>query len=212
MVEDVLQVPRLAHSLVVRGGWLRVEEWSQAQLVEQFPDAHQVVFFHGLGQVRDDGERIARVKLRWVRRQNHAHSIFSQDFPQVRLLPVPPNALHETLQRLRPAQIIELRIPRIFQGIHQDHLPFNVLDDTEQQVGFALCIMQALGSEKTIEDFRGRFGLVQSLVTGFLEQRHPQPGLPDSVQRQRQKNAIEYVKRMADNCTVLFSIFHALGD
>ena len=101
-----------------------------------------------------------------MRRQNHAHSIFSQDFPQVRLLPVPANSLHETLQRLRPAQIIELRIPRIFQGIHQDHLPFNVLDDTEQQVGFALCIMQP-GKRKTIEDFRGRFGLVQSLVTGF---------------------------------------------
>ena len=132
MVEDVLQVPSLAHGLVIRSRWLGVEERSQAQLVEQFPDAHQVVFLHGLGQVCDDGERIARIKLRRVRRQNHAHCIFSQDFPQVRLLMVPANPLHKTLQRLRTTQIIELRIPRVFQGIHQDHLPFHVLDDAKQ--------------------------------------------------------------------------------
>jgi len=66
-----------------------------------------------------------------------------------------------------------------------------------------------LGSKKSIEDFCRGLGLIQSLITRFLQQRHTQSGLPNAIQRQRQKNAIEHVKRVADNCTVLFSIFHA---
>ena len=106
MVEYILQVPGLAHSLIV-GGWrLRIEEWCQAQLMKQFPNAHQVIFLHGLGQVGDDGEGIARIELRRVSGQYDPYRVFTQDGFQVFFLAVASDALHETLQGFDPTEVI----------------------------------------------------------------------------------------------------------
>ena len=43
------------------------------------------------------------------------------------------HALHEALERLCSAHVVELGVPRVFQSVNQNDLAFDVLDDAEQQ-------------------------------------------------------------------------------
>ena len=64
--EHVLEVPNLPDCLLVRGGRLALKERRQAQLMKALADVHQVVVLHGQGQVGDDRQHVAWVKLRWM--------------------------------------------------------------------------------------------------------------------------------------------------
>ena len=64
--EHVLEVPNLPDGLLVRGGRLALKERRQAQLMKALADVHQVVVLHGQGQVGDDRQHVAWVKLRWM--------------------------------------------------------------------------------------------------------------------------------------------------
>ena len=206
--KDVLQVPNLTDGLFVRRGRFALEKRGQPQLMKSLSDAHQVVVLHRQGQVRDDGQNVPRIKLRGVRGQHDTHGVGGQHRPHVLLKAVATHALHEALERLRPAHVVELGVPGVFQGIDQDDLTLDVLDDAEQQRRPLLGIGLALSRKEGRQDVMGGIAALQSQLASLLQERDAQARLSDSVQGQREENPIEHLVGMAHHRPIILLFSH----
>jgi len=118
------------------------------------------------------------------------------------------HALHEALERLRPAHVVELGVPGVFQGIDQDDLTLDVLDDAEQQCCPFIGIGLALARKEGRQDVMGGIAALQSQLTSLLQERNAQARLSDSVQGQREENPIEHLVGMTYHRPIILLFSH----
>ena len=185
-----------------------MEERRQAQLMKALADVHEVVVLHGQGQVGDDRQDVARVELRRMGREHDTHGVLREHGAHLVFKSVAAHPLHQALERLGTAHVVQLRVARVFQGVHEHHLAFDVLDDAKQQGRAFLRILLALPAQELGQDFMRCRPLLQAQLASFLEERDAQSCLAYAVKGQRQENAIEHLIGVTDHRLVILLLTH----
>ena len=180
-----------------------MEERRQPELVQPLANFDQVVVLHGQGQVGDDGQDVSGVKLGGMGREHHADGVLRQHVPHLLFQPMATHTLHQTLERLCPAHVVQLGVTGVFKRVHKHDLTLDVLDDAKQQRRRLLGRGASLAGQKALQDVVRRVSALQSNFTSFLQQRHTQPRLTNPVQRQGQKDAIEHLIRVTHHRPII---------
>ena len=87
-------------------------------------------------------------------------------------------------------------------------MALDVLDDAEQQRRTFFRIRFALSFQKAFQNLMRGIAALQSHLARLLEQRNPQSSLANSVEWQRQKDAIEHLIWVADHRLVILLLTH----
>ena len=118
------------------------------------------------------------------------------------------DALHQALERLGAAHVVQLRVARILKGVDEHNLALDVLDDAEQQRGPVFSILLALPAQEFRKNLVRCRPLLQPQLASLLEEWDAQPCLAYAVKRQGQENAIEHLVRVTDHRLVILLLTH----